>query len=314
VSVVIPTRDRAAQLRRTVEAVLSDPASSQVVVVDDGSCDETPRVIAAAMAADRRVLGLRLEGKGAAAARQRGAEAASGEVLLLLDDDVVASPGLVTRHAQRHAAGDLRLVVVGYMPTRQPPPATPGAFATVLYRQEYESHVERYEREPRRILEALWSGNVSLRRLACLEIGIISPSYPDANHNDRDFGLRLAQHGMHAVFDRTLEASHEHERSLSAFLRDAYRQGVGRARLHDLYPERLGRLSVDDLSADLPAAARALVRASDRPSVHRALMVAGRTAIATSGAVRWRSGEVTVARLLRRAELRRGAREATTAR
>ena len=48
-------------------------------------------------------------------ARDEGVEAASADVVLSLDDDVILDPGVVGAHARAHAGAD-DLVVVGYMP------------------------------------------------------------------------------------------------------------------------------------------------------------------------------------------------------
>lgn len=84
ISVVIPAFNEAGHIASTVAAALRIPGVSEVVVVDDGSVDDT-----AALAAAAGATVVRLErnlGKGGALAR--GVEAASGEILLLLDADL----------------------------------------------------------------------------------------------------------------------------------------------------------------------------------------------------------------------------------
>jgi glycosyltransferase involved in cell wall biosynthesis len=99
ISVVVPTRDRAPVLARCLDA-LDGQGADEVVVVDDGSVDDTQAVIAARPFAR----GVRRDaGGGRSAARNSGVAAARGEVILFLDDDVLARPGLVQRHARFHA-------------------------------------------------------------------------------------------------------------------------------------------------------------------------------------------------------------------
>jgi glycosyltransferase involved in cell wall biosynthesis len=305
----MPTRDRAASLARAAAAVLADPALDELVVVDDGSVDGTREVLESLVDGDARVRPVSLDGRGAAVARQAGVEAATAEIVLLLDDDVVAGPGLAAGHARRHSADDPALVVVGYMPTRRPPPGARGRFATTLYADEYDAHVARYERDPSTILEALWAGNVSLHRSTCLAVGVAA-GLPAVNHNDREFGLRLLRHGAHAVFDRSLLATHDHDRPLDSFLADARRQGAGRALIHSMHGDLVGPFSPDDLSADLPAPLRRLVRWTDDERARRGVLRAGQAAISAAGTARLARVELAVARLLRRVELRHGARHA----
>ena len=94
VSVLIPAYNAEASLSSTLEAVLAQTYDRlEVVVVDDGSTDRTPEILAAHHATGVR--GLRQENAGAAAARNRAAAAASGEAVLFLDADDLIVPGHV---------------------------------------------------------------------------------------------------------------------------------------------------------------------------------------------------------------------------
>ena len=98
VSVIIRSRDEAARLRLTLASL--EGQADEVVVVDDGSIDETPAVIAAA-----GVRGVRHDSaRGRAGAANAGAAVATGAVLLFLDGDTLAGPGLVAAHRIAHRA------------------------------------------------------------------------------------------------------------------------------------------------------------------------------------------------------------------
>jgi glycosyltransferase involved in cell wall biosynthesis len=225
-----------------LEPLLADPATGELVVIDDGSGDDTTHLVRRLAAADPRVTVLRREGVGAAAARQAGVEAASGEVLLFVDDDVVPEPGLVSGHLARHIAEPDEVVVVGYMPVRPPSTRRPGDAPRLLYSDDYEECCDSWERDPAMILNRFWAGNVSLRRDRCLEVPLPSPHAPIAYHEDEDFGLRLGASGVRGVFDRSLRAEHRYERPRPAFLLDAYRQGADRWHLRVAYPDLEQRL------------------------------------------------------------------------
>jgi glycosyltransferase involved in cell wall biosynthesis len=96
ISVVIPTRNRAALLPGLIQAVLdqSDPAADEVFVVDDGSDDETPAVLQRLAQSDPRVVPLRLaQRSGPAAARNLGWRSSRSEVVAFTDDDCLPQPG-----------------------------------------------------------------------------------------------------------------------------------------------------------------------------------------------------------------------------
>lgn len=105
-SVVVPVHNRAGLTRRCLERVLADlPAGCEVVVVDDGSTDETPQMLADFGTATRTV---RLkETGGFAKACNRGAAAAAGECLVFLNNDTEPEPGWLAAllaHADAHPA------------------------------------------------------------------------------------------------------------------------------------------------------------------------------------------------------------------
>ena len=100
ISVVVPTHNRAPVLVRCLDA-LAPQGADEIVVVDDGSSDETAAVI------EERPLvrGIRRESAGGrSAAKNTGLASARGEVILFVDDDAIAEPGLIDRHRAHHAA------------------------------------------------------------------------------------------------------------------------------------------------------------------------------------------------------------------
>ncbi len=103
ISVVIRSKDEAGRLRLTLASLARQSVNAEVVVVDDGSSDDTPGVIAEA----RRMMPVTAirhdHPRGRAAAANAGAQAASGDVLVFLDGDTLAGPDFVAAHAAAHA-------------------------------------------------------------------------------------------------------------------------------------------------------------------------------------------------------------------
>jgi glycosyltransferase involved in cell wall biosynthesis len=306
VSVVVPTRGRRDVLPAAVEPLLGDPAASEVVVVLDGSEDGSMEWVESRAAVDPRLRAACTPGLGPGAARDAGVRVASGAVVLLVDDDVIAEPGLVSGHARRHAREE-GLLVVGYMPPRVPAARHAGDFALRLYADEYEQACRSYERDPDAVLLGLWGGNVSLRRSDFLRVQERGGEARVRYHEDRDFGLRCRRAGVRPTFDRSLRAVHRHRRDLAGFARDARAQGFGLRVVHERHADVLGRLPGDAFERGLARPLRVLVRAARCRHAGRAVALAATVVTRSAGWARvWRLEE-RAARLLRRIEQQRGA-------
>jgi glycosyltransferase involved in cell wall biosynthesis len=93
VSVVIPAKNVAAYVGETIVSALAQGEVTEVIVVDDGSTDNTISIVRAIR--DPRLRLMTNDSAGVSAARNLGARHASGEWLLFLDADDRMRPGAV---------------------------------------------------------------------------------------------------------------------------------------------------------------------------------------------------------------------------
>jgi GT2 family glycosyltransferase len=94
VSIVIPTYNRAETIERAVDSVLAqDYPFVEVIVVDDGSQDDTADRIARRYNQDLRVRYIRIANGGVCVARNRGMKEVQGEFIAMLDSDDYWLPG-----------------------------------------------------------------------------------------------------------------------------------------------------------------------------------------------------------------------------
>ena len=106
VSVVVPVRNRAALLERTLDALSRQTLRDhEVVVVDDGSTDGSADVAERRAAGDARVRVVHAGGAGAVAARRLGVAAATAEFLAFTDSDCVPDPEWLEAGVARLRAG-----------------------------------------------------------------------------------------------------------------------------------------------------------------------------------------------------------------
>jgi Glycosyl transferase family 2 len=305
VAVIVPTYQRAHLLERVLRPLLDDSATTELFVVVDGKDDGSVEVLSRIAATDARLQVLVVDHLGQHGACDEAVKRARAEVVLFLDDDVIAEPDLVTGHARHHAGGDHQ-VVVGYMPVQPRSPRRPGDAPTILYAAEYEHHCDKIEADPSLVLRTLWFGNVSLRRADCQHVGL-SSEFPYLYHQDQDFGLRCLRAGLSGRFDRTLAAHHLHTRPLEAFLRDAQSEGAGRWMVHHFHADIVGPFDLATFQTGLPASLRVVLRATRHPLVAQLLLQPLRLLAKGAGRIHAFKIEMLAVKLARRVEQQSGA-------
>jgi glycosyltransferase involved in cell wall biosynthesis len=112
ISVIIPAWNRAREVCHAIDSALAQTLTPlEVIVVDDGSTDETPEVLAGY---GDRIRVVRQSNQGVAAARNAGIAAARGDLLAFLDSDDVWLPRKLELQAARiDADPELGLVHCG---------------------------------------------------------------------------------------------------------------------------------------------------------------------------------------------------------
>ncbi len=95
VSIIIPSYNYAHVLHRAIESALCQKNTNEVIIVDDGSTDNTENVITKFMQKDNRIHYLQQENSGPAVARNYGLKHATSDFVLLLDADDELLPGAI---------------------------------------------------------------------------------------------------------------------------------------------------------------------------------------------------------------------------
>jgi glycosyltransferase involved in cell wall biosynthesis len=97
ISVIIPTYNRAGVLPEAIDSALSqDYGNFEVIIVDDGSTDETPALLERY---GTRITVIRQSNRGVSAARNRGVREANGDLIAFLDSDDLWQPGKLSTQA-----------------------------------------------------------------------------------------------------------------------------------------------------------------------------------------------------------------------
>ena len=215
VSVIIPARNESAGIERTVAAVRNQAVPGvdvEVIVVDDHSTDDTARLAARSGA---RVLATETPGS-PGAARNLGAQHATGDPLVFLDADCVVADGWLSAILSAHAQGET--IVSGSLDI---PAGLSFTARSDYYSGWYLAHPDR----PRGEVPHAPAPNVSvLRRAYFASSGFDSVPYTVASE-ERGWQAELREQGHRICFVPEARAFHYNRPGLSNLVRRGYRWG-----------------------------------------------------------------------------------------
>jgi glycosyltransferase involved in cell wall biosynthesis len=237
-SIQLCTYNRAQLLERVLEACFDQTISAdayEVVLVDDGSQDDTPAVIERA----RRIATCAFTvvtqpNGGLAKARNAGIARCTGDRIAFIDDDVLPTPVFAAEHLKSDARhGDV--VVRGAAINTASFDALPVPVWTV---RNYSANW-------------FWTTNVSVRRTRLDAVGgRFDESFSEYGWEDIELGLRLREIGTKAVFNRLALAFHYKPpptgTNVAGMLRQVRAQARTAVRLERLHPSWRVTLAIGD--------------------------------------------------------------------
>jgi GT2 family glycosyltransferase len=180
VSVIIPNFDKERSLAACLDAVYAQTVlPAEVIVVDDASTDASAEIAARY---DVRLLRETVN-RGVSHARNRGAEAASGDVLVFVDSDVALAPDALANAVDELARHPQCGVVQGIYADR---PMFPGGGPVTAYKTRAEHHWRRARSGP---VDATLFALTAVRRAAWAAVGGFDETLRDAE--DVEWGTRL---------------------------------------------------------------------------------------------------------------------------
>jgi glycosyltransferase involved in cell wall biosynthesis len=187
-SVVVPATDAPATLAECIQAIEAAVDSPEQLIVVD-----TPR------------------GAGPAAARNAGAERASGDVIVFVDSDVAVHPDAFTRIQTAFAADPTLTALFG---SYDDDPRAGGVVSD--FRNLLHHHVHQMAAGP---ATTFWAGLGAVRRDEFIAIGgFDEQSFPRASIEDIDLGMRLVDRGGRIVLDPVLQGKHLKRWSLAGMI------------------------------------------------------------------------------------------------
>jgi GT2 family glycosyltransferase len=229
VSVIVCSYNGARTLRQCLDAVASlDYPNYEVIVVNDGSTDDTPAIVQ-----NYPVRLINQPNKGLSAARNIGLAASNGDIIAYIDDDAFPH-----RYWLRYlAAAFNRSTHVGIGGPNLPPPgdgliaecvaAAPGNPLHILLSDEIAEHIP--------------GCNMAYRKEALLAVDGFDARFRAAG-DDVDLCWRLQDRGWTIGFCPAAVVWHHRRNSIRAYWKQQYGYGIAEAQLDDKWPQRCNAL------------------------------------------------------------------------
>jgi glycosyltransferase involved in cell wall biosynthesis len=246
----MPTYNRCALLARAMQAILDMRGADhcEIVVVDDGSTDETPAVLADLAARHPNVKPVRRENGGTAAARNTAIKHATRDYLLCMDDDVIPDPGLLEAHGERLLSGwDISQGSVVWHESVADDP-----LARFIESRGMQFRLDNYADGDVVSYKNVYTANVALSAADARAVGCLDSAFGWKRYGFEDtaFAWRLARGGKRAVYTAAARARHLHPWTGESLLRREYSVGFGLALAGKQYPEMAADLGYDKVKRD----------------------------------------------------------------
>lgn len=184
ISVITPTYNRSKILEKVLKALSAQnyPSSLwEVIVVDDGSTDDTPEVIKS-LNLPSSFTYIKLEKSGSARARNEGIRRAKGELIIFIDSDLIVIPSFLKEHIKSHELHD-RVIVRG----------------PVIHTYNLENPFSA----PKKIIDIsrafFATGNTSVKKEYLLQAGLFDEDFTEYGWEDLELGIRLKKLGLKVV-------------------------------------------------------------------------------------------------------------------
>jgi len=235
-SVIIPNYNRTDALLKTLSGLAAQtvPADQfEVILVDDGSTDDIPSAIRSLSLPFASRL-LRQENQGPGAARNRGAELATGDLLIFLDADMIPASELIQHYRAAFAAHPDAILIGRQLPWT---PAYESRFERIFnYVNEGGLGSEAFELQ----FYHLASGNFAVPKSKLVELGGFDEHLRMTE--DTDLGYRAFCSGTNLVYVPEAIGYHNHSKTFRQLCREVQASAWWTAQMMKKHPEMQGTI------------------------------------------------------------------------
>ncbi|HVT03090.1 MAG TPA: glycosyltransferase family 2 protein [Thermoanaerobaculia bacterium] len=252
-SVVVPTWNRSDMLLRVLDALRRQQNAPpfEVVVVNDGSSDQTDELMKGKLASGEMEYPLRYQrqdNSGPGRARNVGVSMAKGRFVIFIGDDTVPESGFLSEHARIHVESndDPNLACLGY--TGWPPGERVTAFMDYINDFGLQFGYQLIEHGAIVPFNFFYTSNISIDRQLMVEQPF-DTSFPSAAWEDIELAYRLDARGLKIRYNRNAVTRHYHPMTVDSFARRQYTVGKSGAIFYGKHPELGHFLGIHELDS-----------------------------------------------------------------
>ncbi len=235
-SVVIPAYNAEKNIDFCLDSLVKQQGLNsplEILVIDDGSTDSTVQHIEQFQQQpfDENIsirLFLQEKNQGPAAARNRGAKEATGEIILFTDSDCVAEIDWVKQMLAPFSNSEVSAVKGAYK-TRQP------ELIAKLAQAEFESRYELLAQQEK--IDVVFTYAAAIKKSVFWAVGGFDTSFPKADNEDTDLSYKIArQHTI--LFNPKAIIYHQHPANLTEYLTKKFSRGYWRMYVYKRFPKK----------------------------------------------------------------------------
>lgn len=233
-SVVVPAYNAAATLLQCLAALRDqsiDRAAYEIIVVDDGSTDKTADRASTVLGADHAQV-IRAAHSGPANARNIGARAAQGELLLFTDADCEPAHDWLERMTSIFDDPTVSGAKGAYCSRQR-------SWVARFVQQEYRDKYDRLRAQP--TIDFIDTYSAAYRREVFVECGGFDPAFITASVEDQELSFRLAEQGHRLVFVPEAIVYHQHDATILDYAQRKYGIGYWKALVLKRHPGKAVR-------------------------------------------------------------------------
>ncbi|HLJ83247.1 MAG TPA: glycosyltransferase family 2 protein [Candidatus Eremiobacteraceae bacterium] len=224
ITVQLCTYNRRALLGRVLQALFTqdlDPEDYEIVLVDDGSTDGSYESVIEKLAPPCALHVVRQRNAGLARGRNAGIARARGAVIMFMDDDVLATPGLLSAHVRFHKAHQRAICRGGVINVSSFDDLPPARYSWRNYSGAY-----------------FWTTNVSAPLALVREAGAFDERFSEYGWEDLELGFRLRTMGVPSILARDALVYHYKPPAQPQAFDGMIRQARAQARTARLFAEK----------------------------------------------------------------------------